>query len=101
VYQVYRNSRAAYGSYLTVAMIKQSPYFAEVTYPSPGDLILFRKKIGGYEHVGIYLWHGYFIHASYGAGKVVIDHIDNSPYYGQGFWRQYQPYFVRWMLGIA
>lgn len=101
VYQVYKSSGAEYRNYLTVSGIKQSKFIVEVANPSPGDLLLFRDKFDGFDHVGIYLWDKYFIHASLAAGKVVVDNIDRSPYYPRGFWVNHKPYSARWILGLA
>ena len=57
----------------------------------PGDLIFFdtsKERKGIVNHVGIYIGNNKFIHASSGAGKVVISSLDR-PFYSQRFlWGQ-------------
>lgn len=102
VYRVYNNSGAVYG-YHNVATLKDAARCCtmETANPEPGDILLFRKKIGGYEHMALYLWSGYFIHATSNPGKVVFDHLDRSPYHEQGFWKKYNPYFVKWLVDFV
>ena len=102
VYRVYNNSDATY-QYHSVAALKDAARCCtkETTNPEPGDILLFRKKIGGFEHMGLYLWSGYFIHATSNPGRVVIDHLDWSPYHEQEFWRKYNPYFVKWLIDFV
>lgn len=59
--------------------------FEEGTYVSkdqlqPGDLVFFSTYTWGASHVGIYIGNDEFIHASSGAGSVVITDL-NSDYY--------------------
>jgi probable lipoprotein NlpC len=49
----------------------------------PGDLVFFHT--GRYDHVGIYLQEGQFLHASTRAG-VKISHL-SEPYWKQRFWK--------------
>lgn len=52
----------------------------------PGDLVFFRNtaRRRGITHVGIYIGGGKFIHASSGAGRVVITSL-SDPYYAKRF----------------
>lgn len=50
---------------------------------APGDLVLFRIQ-GNKQHVGIYLGHGEFIHAST-TGGVLISSLDDR-YWRRQFW---------------
>lgn len=87
VRQVYMRASGglAYYKDRTAAGIKERSY--PVYPPKAGDVVLFRNKATGkWDHVGIYLWNGYFIHASSRAGKVILDHLYYSPYYGTGWW---------------
>ncbi len=55
-------------------------YAVRAPYLKAGDLLFFRFKTDeGTEHVGVYLGHGHFIHASQTRG-VVIERLSN-PYY--------------------
>ncbi len=102
VYQVYRQAGAYYPSYLNVAAIKRSPYYARTNSPTIGDIVLWDRDYGGYDfsgHVGIYIGNGQFMHASGAAGKVVTDSFYNSRYYPGNVIMQAQPYFAKWMLG--
>jgi probable lipoprotein NlpC len=48
-----------------------------------GDLVFFRINAKKTDHVGIYLWEGYFMHASTKKG-VTINHL-SEPYYRKAF----------------
>ncbi|WP_416140098.1 C40 family peptidase [Halomonas sp. HK25] len=50
----------------------------------PGDLVFFRPP-GRYDHVGIYLGEGRFLHASTSRG-VMISHLDNR-YWQRHYWQ--------------
>jgi cell wall-associated NlpC family hydrolase len=46
----------------------------------PGDLLTFGKgRRGGVSHIGIYIGHGRFVHASSVAGRVIESPIDRPP----------------------
>lgn len=42
----------------------------------PGDLLMFGKPKRSVSHVGIYIGHGRYIHASRGAGRVIESSLD-------------------------
>jgi cell wall-associated NlpC family hydrolase len=44
-------------------------------YLLPGDLVFFTAPGRPVDHVGIVLWGGYMIHASYRHGRVVVERI--------------------------
>lgn len=46
----------------------------------PGDLVFFSSSTDPISHVGMYIGNGEFIHASSGAGAVVISRLDSSYY---------------------
>jgi len=46
----------------------------------PGDLVFFTTYKAGASHVGIYIGNNKFIHASSGAGKIVVSDMDNTYY---------------------
>jgi len=57
----------------------------------PGDLIFFdtsKERKGVVNHVGIYIGNDKFIHASSGAGKVVISSLNQSFYKQRFLWGQ-------------
>lgn len=51
----------------------------DTTQLRPGDLLLFGKPRSGVSHVGIYVGHGRYIHASSVAGRVIESPIDRAP----------------------
>jgi cell wall-associated NlpC family hydrolase len=68
--------QAKVGNYVTYANLKK------------GDMVFFdtkKKRTGKVCHVGIYLGHNNFIHASSGAKKVVIYNFNKKPYYKKRF----------------
>lgn len=58
--------------------------FIDVENLRPGDLVFFSTYEPGASHVGIYIGNGHFIHASSGAGSVVI-----TPLRKQYYWERY------------
>ena len=58
----------------------------EMTALAPGDLVFFNTDGTGPSHVGIYIGDGRFVHPSSGAGRVVVDDLD-------------EPYFLSHYLG--
>ena len=50
----------------------------------PGDFIFFSTYAAGASHVGIYIGGGQFVHASSGAGKIIISSLSNT-YYTQHY----------------
>ena len=56
-------------------------YNVPLTQLRPGDRLYFSVK-KQYDHTGIYIGQGYFIHASSSRGKVAIDHL-SKPLYGK------------------
>ncbi|WP_074398524.1 MULTISPECIES: NlpC/P60 family protein [unclassified Halomonas] len=53
-----------------------------------GDLVFFRPP-GAYDHVGIYVGDGHFLHASTSKG-VIISSLDNS-YWNRYYWQSRRP----------
>lgn len=52
----------------------------DTTRLRPGDLLTFGKgKTGGVSHIGIYIGHGRYVHASSVAGRVIESPIDRPP----------------------
>jgi cell wall-associated NlpC family hydrolase len=51
----------------------------DTTQLRPGDLLLFGKPRAGVSHIGIYVGHGRYIHASSVAGRVIESPIDRAP----------------------
>ena len=51
----------------------------DTTVLRPGDLLLFGKAAGGVSHVGIYVGHGRYVHASSIAGRVIESHMNRLP----------------------
>jgi peptidoglycan endopeptidase LytE len=106
VCRVYQQAGAYYPHYLTVAGIKASlgKYYSKTTSPRPGDIILWEQDVNGYDfskHVGIYIGNGQFIHASYTAGKVVVDSLSNSKYYPGNTIMQAKPFYARWVYSLV
>ena len=44
----------------------------------PGDLLTFGVGTGAVSHIGIYIGHGRYVHASSGAGRVIESDIDRA-----------------------
>jgi cell wall-associated NlpC family hydrolase len=70
--------------------------------PRCGDVLVFvDKATGRATHVGIFIgpsgygyYDGYFIHAGAKPGKVVLDRLYYSSYYGTGWWYKYYNIFT-------
>ncbi|MDB4914296.1 MAG: NlpC/P60 family protein [Gemmatimonadetes bacterium] len=50
----------------------------DTTELRPGDLLTFGKSKRGVSHIGIYVGHGRYVHASSGAGRVIESDIGRS-----------------------
>lgn len=79
VYAIYKNEM---GIKLPRSSSEQSCYGKQVEKEDlrEGDLVFFNTTGSGVSHVGIYIGGGEFIHASSGAGKVVVSSL-NEDYY--------------------
>jgi hypothetical protein len=77
-----KNCYAAQGVYLPRRASEQARVGIEVPLDQmqPGDRVYFSVK-KAYDHTGIYLGNGYFIHASRSRKKVGVDHL-STPLYG-------------------
>ena len=51
----------------------------DTTQLRPGDLLLFGKPQSGVSHIGIYVGHGRYVHASSVAGRVIESPLDRPP----------------------
>jgi cell wall-associated NlpC family hydrolase len=51
----------------------------DTTQLLPGDLLMFGKPKAGVSHVGIYVGHGRYIHASSVAGRVIESPLERPP----------------------
>ena len=49
----------------------------------PGDLVFFHTCGSGVSHVGIYIGHGKFVHASSGGGEVRVDTLRSGYYHNR------------------
>lgn len=78
VYYVYKEH--GYSINRTAASIYQNGTYVEKENLQVGDAICFSTSSSSIGHVGIYIGDNQFIHASSGAGKVVISGLDESYY---------------------
>jgi len=62
--------------------LQQDEDWMEVEDPQPGDIVLTRTSGSGkfFNHLGVYIGKGKFIHTYAKAGGVVIDRV-NSPFW--------------------
>lgn len=85
VYQVYSKAGARGIYFMKVPQLKTNKYYAKISSPRPGDLILWKKdvtkngkKYSLCAHVGILIGNGQFVHTSSDKGKVTIDKISQK-----------------------
>jgi cell wall-associated NlpC family hydrolase len=96
VYQIYKKAGAKSIVLQTVPNMKKNVFYVNISSPTPGDVIFWKKDITKNDkkywlstHVGIYIGNGQFIHASYDTKKITIDKI-SGPY------QDGMPYFAKW-----
>lgn len=92
---VYNEASRGWASYGYRTVTNLASRCRGTTSPQMGDLVLFWNRnpsLGsvGWNHVGIYLGNGYFIHDNVQAGCTIVDNIYNAnPVYGKNnsrFW---------------
>lgn len=82
---VYLTLRDQFGTYVprTTKQQAQAGYYVDEDDLEAGDLVFFKTSYK-VRHVGIYLNHGKFLHASTSSG-VIISRLDN-PYWQEHYW---------------
>jgi len=81
---VYNEASKGWGSYSYRTVTNLAARCRQTANPQMGDLVLFWKKTKdqygdiGWNHVGIYLWNGYFIHDNAQSQCTIVDNLYNA-----------------------